>query len=51
MVELFYIIAFFIVPMIWVVWFAVQNIRDFDESCKRERREAKKRHAIPFDES
>jgi len=49
MVELFYIIAFFIAPMIWVVWFAVQNIRDFDESCERERREAEKRHAVPFD--
>ena len=48
MVELFYIIAFFIAPMIWVVWFAVQNIRDFDESCERERREAEKRHAVPF---
>ena len=49
MVELFYIIAFFITPMIWVVWFAVQNIREFDESCEREREQAKKRHAVPFD--
>ena len=50
MVELFYIIAFFITPMIWSIWFAIQNIKDFDESCERQRRESEKRHAIPFDE-
>ena len=50
MVELFYIIAFFITPMIWAIWFAIQNIKEFDESCERQRREAKKRHAVPFDD-
>tara|TARA_R100001198_G_C5108539_1_gene137239 strand:+ start:452 stop:604 length:153 start_codon:yes stop_codon:yes gene_type:complete len=49
MVELFYIIAFFIMPMIGAIWFAIVNIKDFNESCERERREAKKRHAVPFD--
>ena len=51
MVELFYIIVFFIIPMIWSIWFAISNIKDFNESCDREREQAQKRHAIPFDES
>ena len=50
MVELFYIIAFFITPMIWVVWFAVQCIKDFDESCERQRREAQRRHAVKWED-
>ena len=51
MVELFYIIVFFIIPMICSIWFAISNIKDFNESCDRERRQAENRHAIPFDES
>ena len=51
MVELFYIIFIFIIPMIASIWFAIVNIKDFNESCDRERRQAEKSHAIPFDES
>ena len=50
MVELFYIIAFFIMPMIGAIWFAIVNIKDFNESCDRQRKEVEKRHAVPFDE-
>ena len=48
MVELFYIIVFFIIPMIWSIWFAISNIKDFNESCDRERRQAEKRHAVKW---
>lgn len=51
MVELFYIIFFFIFPMIGAIWFAIVNIKDFNESCEREREQASKRHAVPFDKS
>tara|TARA_Y100000033_G_scaffold38425_1_gene37672 strand:+ start:318 stop:482 length:165 start_codon:yes stop_codon:yes gene_type:complete len=48
MVELFYIIAFFIMPMIGAIWFAIVNIKDFNESCDRQREQAEKRHAVPL---
>ena len=45
-----YTIFFFVAPIILVVWFAISNIKDFNESCDREREQAQKRHAVPFDE-
>ena len=45
-----YTIFFFVAPIILVVWFAIGQVKSFNESCERQRHEAKKRHAIPFDE-
>ena len=50
MVELFYIIVFFIIPMIWSILFAISNIKDFNESCDREREQAQKRHAVKWED-
>ena len=43
MFELFIILFFFIIPMAFFIWFAIQQCYEFDESCKRQRADAEDR--------
>jgi len=40
MFELIIILTFFVLPMVATIAFAVSQIREFDESCKRQRYDA-----------